>query len=99
MMHEPDDAAPARTARVEARVIRFLEEAAPETAWRTGGDVPLFGDGRLDSLALVNLVQWVEEQIGTRIDPATFDLRREWETVGGVVAFIVRRGGRGGDPQ
>ena len=92
-MHEPDDAGAARTARVEDRVIRFLEEAAPHTAW-TGSDTPLFGDGRIDSLALVNLVTWVEEQIGARIDPATFDLRREWGTVGGVAAFIARHGGR-----
>lgn len=95
-MHEPDDAGPARTARVEERVIRFLADAAPETAW-SGSDTPLFGDGQLDSLALVNLVQWVEEQIGGRIDPATFDLRREWATVGGVAAFLARHGERGVD--
>jgi acyl carrier protein len=91
MMRERQHAASARTARVEERVIRFLEEAAPEMAW-TGTESPLFGDGRLDSLALINLVTWVEEQIGARIDPATFDLRSEWATVGGVAAFIARHG-------
>ena len=84
-MHERDDAGAARTARVAERVIRFLEEAAPLTAW-TGSDVALFGDGRIDSLALVNLVTWVEEQIGARIDPATIGLLTalmagEWEIV------------------
>lgn len=71
-------------------VIRFLEEAAPETGWRDGVDAPLFGEGRLDSLALVQLVVWVEEQIGARIDPARFDLPGEWATVAGVAAFVTR---------
>ena len=57
-------------------------------------DTPLITSGVLDSLALFNLVTWIEEQCGGAIDPATFDVVREWNTVADVVAFVERRRGR-----
>lgn len=95
MTHERDDVAWGRAARVEDGVIRFLQQAAPETGWRA--DTALFGDGQLDSFVLVNLVLWVEEQIRARIDPAVFDLQKEWGTVAGIVAFIMRHDARAAD--
>ena len=44
--------------------------------------------GLFDSSALFNLVLWVEEKIGTPVDPTTFDLVKEWDTVTDVVSFI-----------
>ena len=76
----------------EDRVIRELREVAPDTAWSP--DTPLFGDGRLDSLGLVLLVTWVEQQIGRPIDPVGFDLRTEWATAWAVAAFIARHADR-----
>jgi acyl carrier protein len=49
---------------------------------------PLFESGRLDSLALFNLVLWIEERTGTPIDPTAFDLAHEWATVRDIVAFV-----------
>jgi acyl carrier protein len=57
-------------------------------------DTPLITSGRFDSLALFNLAAWVEEQCGGAIDPATFDVVREWNTIADVVAFVERRRGR-----
>jgi acyl carrier protein len=54
-------------------------------------DTPLITSGLLDSLALFNLAAWVEEQCGGAIDPATFDVVREWNTIADVVAFVERR--------
>jgi acyl carrier protein len=57
-------------------------------------DTPLIGSGLLDSLALFNLVLWVEEKTGSPVDPTQFDLPREWDTVAGIVAFVERRRSR-----
>jgi acyl carrier protein len=57
-------------------------------------DTPLITSGIFDSLALFNLAAWVEEQCGGPIDPATFDVVREWNTIADVVAFVERRRGR-----
>lgn len=52
---------------------------------------PLITSGLFDSVALFNLVLWIEEQIGSTIDPTSFDLISEWNTVADIVAFIEQR--------
>jgi acyl carrier protein len=54
-------------------------------------DTPLLRSGLFDSLALFNLVVWVEEQIDAPVDPTTFDLLKEWDTVADIVIFIENR--------
>jgi acyl carrier protein len=56
-------------------------------------DTPLIESGLFDSLALFNLVVWVEGQVGAPLDPTTVDLAAEWNTVTGVLDFIDRRRG------
>ncbi|HKU85060.1 MAG TPA: acyl carrier protein [Casimicrobiaceae bacterium] len=57
-------------------------------------DTPLITSGLLDSLALFNLAAWVEDQCGGAIDPATFDVVREWNSIADVVSFVERRRSR-----
>jgi len=64
--------------------IRGWEVELPEVGLTT----PLVTSGLFDSSALFNLVLWVEEKIGTPVDPTTFDLVKEWDTVTDVVSFI-----------
>ena len=52
---------------------------------------PLIESGRLDSLALFNLVLWIEERTGVPIDPTAFDLAQEWASVRDIVAFVSAR--------
>jgi len=52
---------------------------------------PLIESGRLDSLALFNLVLWIEERTGAPIDPTAFDLAQEWASVRDIVAFVRAR--------
>ena len=59
-----------------------------------GDDVSLIRSGIFDSVALFNLVLWVEQQIGRPVDPTSFDLAEEWDTVGGVLRFIEQRRSR-----
>ena len=54
---------------------------------------PLIESGRLDSLALFNLVLWIEERTGAPIDPTSFDLAQEWASVRDIVAFLSARVG------
>lgn len=54
-------------------------------------DTSLVKSGLFDSLALWNLVLWVEEQIGAPLDPSSFDLAEEWDTVDDLVRFVAKR--------
>jgi acyl carrier protein len=48
----------------------------------------LVTSGILDSLALFNLMLWIEERIGRPIDPATLDVQAAWDTVERIISFI-----------
>jgi acyl carrier protein len=51
----------------------------------------LFESGRLDSLALFHLALWIEEKTGEAVDLTEFDLRREWASERGILAFVSER--------
>ncbi len=53
-------------------------------------DTCLISSGAFDSLALVNLILWVEEKTGSCIDPASVDLVQEWDSVRLILQFLER---------
>lgn len=48
---------------------------------------------RFDHLGLIDSLALFKEQCGGPIYPATFDVRREWNTIEDVVAFVEHRRG------
>ena len=58
-------------------------------------DTPLIASGLFDSLALFNLVFWIEQQVGSPIDPTALDLATEWDTVNDILRFIERQRDQG----
>ena len=54
-------------------------------------DTPLIRSGLLDSLALFNLVLWVEEKTGHPLDPTRVDFRNELNTVTSILEFVARQ--------
>ena len=73
-----------------ARLLRFLQDRASPAAPPLRLDSALFGIGTFDSLALVELVVWVEQELGTAVDTSRLDLEQEWATVADLAAFIAR---------
>lgn len=55
-----------------------------------GPDTPLITSGRLDSLQLVRLLEWIEAKAGKPIDATVVDIANEWDTIDAVVAFVER---------
>lgn len=53
-------------------------------------DESLIASGLLDSLALFQLVLWVEGQIGRPIDPNTVDLARQWDSIRLILRYLDR---------
>ena len=53
-------------------------------------DTPLLTTGRLDSMAVFQLLLWIEERTGHSIDVTTIDMPAQWNTVNDIVAFIER---------
>jgi acyl carrier protein len=64
-------------------------------AWGEGTDAaavlpdsPLITSARLDSLQLFQLLLWIEEKVGRKVDATAIDIATEWDTVERIVAFV-----------
>lgn len=66
-------------------LLALLREAEVDLPADAGHGTSLLRPGRVDSLALFRLASWVERAVGECVDPASFDLAKERETVGDVV--------------
>ena len=71
-------------------LLAFLRDAEVDLPADPDDRTSLLCSGRVDSLALFRLATWVERAVGAPIDPASFDLFAEWETIGDVVRFVER---------
>jgi acyl carrier protein len=72
------------------RLLEFLATLTVDLGDDVNDDTALVGSGRLDSLALVQLVLWVEEEIGQPVDPGVIDMTIEWTTVRNLLVCIER---------
>ena len=72
-------------------LLEFLADHGIDVPAEDGDTAPLFESGLLDSLALFNLVLWIEERTGATIDPTALDLAIEWSCVRDIVAFVNAR--------
>jgi acyl carrier protein/GNAT superfamily N-acetyltransferase len=78
------------------RLVAFLEAQETDVVKPLTDRTSLIKSGLLDSLAVFNLTTWVERETGREIDPTTFDLAAEWDTIDQIVSFIARRSTRPG---
>jgi acyl carrier protein len=58
-----------------------------------GEDSSLIASGLMDSVALFNLVAWIEDKTGCDVDPTTLNLPDEWDTMARIVGFVMRAHG------
>ncbi len=71
-------------------LLAFLADAEVDLPADAPEDTSLLSSGRIDSVNLFRLASWIEQAIGAPIDPTSFDLSTEWETIGDVVRFVDR---------
>jgi len=76
------------SARLREDLYAFLGQYELRLKRPLDDDTSLIAAGVLDSLALFNLVLWVEKQIGRPVNPISMDLAREWDTIRLILRFI-----------
>ena len=76
---------------VREELIDFIRHCGLQGLGEITGETALISSGLLDSLALFNLVTWVEERIGAPLDLTTLDLPAEWGTVDELAQFVEMR--------
>ena len=78
------------TTPLERKLLEVIESWNLPLPGELQPDTPLIESGVFDSLALFNLVLWVEEQVGAPIDASSLDPVREWNCVRDILAFVER---------
>jgi acyl carrier protein len=72
------------------RLLAFLAGGLPGRELNDG--TPLLTSGLLDSVALIDLVEWMQQEVGTAIDlDAIENPLTEWNTVRDIVNFVAAR--------
>jgi acyl carrier protein len=74
-------------------LIKAFGEWSPALAQDVARDTPLLTTGRLDSMAVFQLLLWIEERVGHPIDVTGIDMPSQWNTVNDIVAFVERERG------
>lgn len=74
--------------RRELRV--FLESCELPGAAGISDETSLLASGQLDSLALFNLVAWIEARTGHAVDPTTVSLPGDWDSIEHIVRYVER---------
>lgn len=75
---------------MEEKVLDLLEEICEDDAVREDGDLNLFEEDLLDSLAFTELLVAIEEQFGVILSPSEVE-RADVETPNKIIALIRSR--------
>ena len=59
-------------------------------------DTSLIESGRIDSLALFNLVSWIEGKIDSELDITAINVSKEWDTIADILNFLEKHQNQGG---
>jgi acyl carrier protein len=76
------------TTSAHDELIAAFATWSPSLAQDIARDTPLLTSGRLDSVAVFQLLLWIEERVGHSIDVTTIDMPSRWDTVNDIVAFV-----------
>jgi acyl carrier protein len=79
-------------ARLRDEVRRVIEESGVVLPSDFDDHTSLIRSALLDSLALFQVVVWLEDRLGPEFDLTAFDVAEELDSVAKVLAFIERHG-------
>jgi acyl carrier protein len=80
----------AERAGLRAELRKVILELAPAQEASLTDDAPLISSGFMESVTLLNVALWVEEQIQSSVDVTAFDLAAEWDSIRDILAFVEK---------
>jgi acyl carrier protein len=75
---------------LRAELRQVILELAPAQEASLTDDAPLISSGFMESVTLLNVALWVEEQIESSVDVTAFDLAAEWDSIRDILAFVEK---------
>lgn len=74
-----------------SRLLKFVQEEVCSTGIELSGDTDLLLTGAVDSLGVIRITQWLEDESGIEVDPGDVTLEN-FQTVDKMVAYARSRG-------
>jgi acyl carrier protein len=71
------------------RLLAFIDGSVSVSAEPIDADTDLLLSGAVDSLGVVRITQWIEDETGSEIDPGDVTLEN-FQTVSRMVAYIEK---------
>lgn len=68
----------------------LIAEFSPLGHAAIADDTPLITSALVESVTLLNVALWVEQQIDPTVELTAFDLSVEWDTVADILDFIEK---------
>jgi len=72
------------------RLVLLLEEGNQDSDYKLGDDTSLIRSGLLDSLGLFRLALWIEKETRSKLDLASLDPSKEWDTIPDILNFVAK---------
>ena len=72
------------------RLLRFVTTEVSVTGEPVDVDTDLLLTGAVDSLGVIRITQWMEDELGVVVDPVDVTLEN-FQTVGCMVAYLAQR--------
>lgn len=79
-------------------LVVFIRSLIPEFDGDLSDDASLIQSGILDSMALFQLAEWIDQHVGVggKVNRDLEDLREQWDTIANILKFIARYSSSGG---
>lgn len=73
-------------------LVVFIRSLIPEFDGDLSDDASLIQSGALDSMALFQLAEWIDQHVGVRgkVNLDLEDLCEQWDTIANILKFIAR---------
>lgn len=76
-----------------SRLLKFVQEEVAVGGIDVVGDTDLLLTGAVDSLGVIRITQWLEDEAGIEVDPAEVTLEN-FQTVDRMIAYATGKGAR-----
>lgn len=76
---------------LEAFIRKTLQDLGVTIEQELTDDTSLLRSGLFDSMGLLNLVAWVEGQVGVPMDPMALDPLTQWDTMRDILTYCAEQ--------
>jgi len=82
------------SAETRNELVKLVEELLDEAEQVLDGplenDTSLIDSGLLDSISLLQIADWVDDQMGGQLELQSTNIADEWDTIGKILLFVER---------